>query len=92
VTKDDTITGIIGEYLRELSILVLVFFPLELSKQGHFSDPALRPLINKVAEFSAVTLVLGIIFTKWNSIKTFTKRVYSALRKEFRTEEIAKDE
>jgi hypothetical protein len=83
VAKDDTITGIIGEYLRELSVLVLVFFPLELSKQGHFSDAASRPLINQVAEFSAATLFLGIIFTKWNSIKSFSKRAYSALRREF---------
>ena len=48
--------------------------------------------VYKVAEFSAVTLVLGIIFTKWHSIKTFTKRVYLALRREFRNNEVTKDE
>ena len=79
VAKAETIMEILGEYLRELSVLVLVFFPLELSKGDGFS----KPLMVKVARFSVATLSVGIIFTKWANVTGFVKRVYSALRREF---------
>ena len=74
---------ILGEYLRELSVLVLVFFPLELSKGSDFS----KPLMVKVAEFSFVTLGIGIIFSRWTSLTVFGKRLYSAIRREFWSKE-----
>jgi len=74
---------ILGEYLRELSVLVLVFFPLELSKGSDFS----KPLMVKVAEFSFATLGIGIIFSRWASLTIFGKRFYSAMRREFWSKE-----
>jgi len=79
VAKDETILGMLGEYLRELSVLVLVFFPLELSKGTDFS----RPLMYGVAKFSGATLTMGMIFSKWGSITIFVRRFVSAIRKEF---------
>jgi hypothetical protein len=82
VAKSETVMEILGEYLRELSVLVLVFFPLELSK-GNLSDPASRPLMVKVAEFSGGFLFIGIIFSRWGPLVIFVKRFYSAIRREF---------
>ena len=77
----------LGEYLRELSVLVLVFFPLELSKGSDLS----RPLMIKVAQFSFGTLAIGIVFSKWSSLTNFVRRFVSAMRKEFWKKE-AQDE
>jgi hypothetical protein len=79
VAKSETVMEILGEYLRELSVLVLVFFPLELSKGTDFS----KPLMIKVAEFSFATLSVGIVFSRWTSLTIFVKRLYSAIRREF---------
>lgn len=79
VAKDETVLGMVGEYLRELSVLVLVFFPLELSRGGDFS----RPLMIKVAEFSFGTFIAGVMFTKSSAVANFVRRLISALRKEF---------
>ena len=87
MAKDETVLGMLGEYLRELSVLVLVFFPLELSKGTDFS----RPLMVKVAEFSFGTLAVGIVFSKWSSLTNFVGRFISAMRKEFWSKE-AQDE
>jgi len=83
VAKSETVMEILGEYLRELSVLVLVFFPLELSKGSDFS----KPLMVKVAEFSFATLSIGIIFSRWTSLTIFAKRFYSAMRREFWSKE-----
>lgn len=72
----------LGEYLRELSVLVLVFFPLELSR-GNFGDAASLPLMVKVAKFSGWSLIVGIVFSRWTSVSNFVKRAYSALHREF---------
>jgi hypothetical protein len=72
----------VGDYLRELSVLVLVFFPLELSKGGDFSFA--RPLMREIAWFSFGTFVLGVILAKWVDLRIFCGRAYGALRREFR--------
>ena len=78
MAKDETVLEMLGEYIRELSVLVLVFFPLELSK-GEFS----KPLMIKVAEFSFSSLFVGILLSKSTVIKVFVKRFFGALWKEF---------
>jgi hypothetical protein len=70
---------ILGEYLREVSVLVLVFFPLELSKGGEFS----KPLMWRVAEFSFATLAIGIFLSCWTSVADFSRRFVSAMKREF---------
>jgi hypothetical protein len=79
VAKDDTVLDMLGEYLRELSVLVLVFFPLELSRGTELS----RPLMVKVAEFSFASFAVGVIFSKLGLLIKFFKRAISALRREF---------
>jgi hypothetical protein len=91
VAKNESVMEILGEYLRELSVLVLVFFPLELSK-GNIGDPASRPLMIKVAEFSAGSLFVGIVFSRWTSLSNFARRAYSALHREFSTKGGPNDE
>jgi hypothetical protein len=79
VAKDETVLEMVGDYLRELSVLVLVFFPLELSRGGTFSTT----LMWHVAEFSFGAFFAGVIFAKWPALSNLTKRSISALRKEF---------
>jgi hypothetical protein len=81
VAKDETILEMVGDYLRELSVLVLVFFPLELSKGDPFSLN--RPLMRQVAWFSVGTFGLGVLFAKWVKMGSFFLRAYRALRREF---------
>jgi hypothetical protein len=78
VAKDEEVMEMFGDYLRELSVLILVFFPLELSK-GQF-DYALTV---RVAKVSAWLLFAGIIFGKWKRIVSFLKRCFKALYVEF---------
>jgi hypothetical protein len=84
VAKDEEVMEMFGEYLRDLSVLILVFFPLELSK-GDFNNAG--PLISKVAKYSAALLLAGIICGKWNTVWAFTRRAFWALWKEFVTHE-----
>jgi len=79
VAKDDTVLDMLGEYLRELSDLVLVFFPLELSRGSELS----QPLMIKVAEFSFLSFTAGVIFSKLAVLFKFFKRAILALRREF---------
>ena len=79
MAKDETVLDMVGSYLRELSVLVLVFFPLELSKGGDFSGP----LMGRVAKFSFGAFVAGVIFSKWGVLAKFFKRLVSALWREF---------
>jgi hypothetical protein len=79
VAKDEEVMEMLGEYLRELSVLILVFVPLELTKGGQF-DYALTV---RVAKASGWLLFFGIIFGKWNRVSHFFRRCYSALHDEF---------
>ncbi len=82
MAKEETVLGMVGEYLRELSVLVLVFFPLELSKGGDLGALPKATMV-RVAEFSFGMFGVGVIFSKWSSLSTFFRRVVSALKKEF---------
>jgi hypothetical protein len=79
VAKDETVLEMIGDYLRELSVLVLVFFPLELSKGGQLS----KLLMWYVGAFSIGAFLLGVLFAKWLILKSYVKRFLSAMEREF---------
>lgn len=70
MAKEETVLGMVGEYLRELSVLVLVFFPLELSKGGDL-ETLPKTIMVRVAEFSFGMFGAGVLFSKWGSVSTF---------------------
>ena len=54
------IAEMLGEFLREASVLVLVFFPLDLAMQGKISPRRVVAIVT----LSGVTLALGIVLER----------------------------
>lgn len=54
------VLSMLGDYLRDASVLILVFFPLDLSKGGSISIT----LLLLIAVLSLVLLGMGIFFEK----------------------------
>ena len=59
--EKESVAEMIGAFLREAAVLVLVFVPLEVYK-----SPPIRPLpwLLGVLAFSSVTLGLGIVLER----------------------------
>jgi hypothetical protein len=84
VAKDEEVMSMFGAYLRDLSVLVLVFFPLEMSK-GDLHQAA--GLVREVSNSSLALLIAGIICGKWNTVWAIIRRIFSARWREFVTHE-----
>ena len=54
--------SMLGDYLRDASVLVLVFFPLEMSKQG--PSGITLPILLLIVLVSVTFLLMGIVFEK----------------------------
>jgi hypothetical protein len=59
--KTRDVSEMVGEFLREAAVLVLVFLPLEEAKGGVLT----LPVVISIGALCIGLLLLGIAFEKW---------------------------
>lgn len=65
------VLSMLGDWLRDASVLVLVFFPLEMSNKGTNGVSLVALLL--VALTSMVLLAMGLVFEKFEELKSLRR-------------------
>jgi len=65
------VLSMLGDWLRDASVLVLVFFPLEMSGKGQ--NGISLPLLLIISCTSLTLLVMGIAFEKFEELRSLRR-------------------